>query len=772
MKGMTRGAALLGVWLLALALLYLVVAHTLRLSSDLRLFLPEAATREQRLVLEGIGEGPASRMLLIALGGADTGTLARVSRQLVDALRASPAFLRIDNGSAQAIPDFVTRYRYLLSPAMDQRRLDAAALREALVARLQDLASPAAPLIEPFVPSDPTLEVLSIAESWEPPQAPRMIEGAWFDTAGTRALLVAETRAAGFDPDGQQRALSLLETAFEAARGDSGVRITVSGPGRFSALMKERTQREASWLGTAAAIALLLLMFIAYRRPRVLLLAALPLASAALAGLACVSVIYGSVHGITLAFGFTLIGIAQDYPVHLFSHQYRGLDPAANARALWPTLATGVASTCIGYLAFVGAGVTGLTQLAWFTIAGLVVAGLSTRYLLPFIAGEDFRDAAEYRHLGRIEAGLRLPVLTPLRYASVASACLAIAFLAPGRFWENDLGALTPVPAELLRHDAALRRELGAPDVRYLAAITAATVQQGLERLEDVTPSLNALVADGAISGFDDAARYLPSARRQRERQQSLPAPAELADALSAARQGLPFRAGVFAPFLRDVAHSRELPPLEPAALGSSPEAPLLEGMLRQTGGQQTALVVFSGVSMPQRLVNWAAAAGPGVVLIDLKRESEALVIRQRERMLWCLAAAGLLLVAMVRASLGNWQRAIRVLAPMVLATLATLAALRMAGLALNLFHLISLVLAAGLGLDYALFFERAGPDRKERLRTLHAILVCAASTLLVFALLSASSLPVLRSIGMTVALGVLFNFLFSHSMSQNAKGQ
>ena len=70
-----------------------------------------------------------------------------------------------------------------------------------------------------------------------------------------------------------------------------------------------------------------------------------------------------------------------------------------------------------------------------------------------------------------------------------------------------------------------------------------------------------------------------------------------------------------------------------------------------------------------------------------------------------------------------------------------------------------ALILAAGLGLDYALFFDHAGDDRAEQLRTLHAVIVCSLTTLLVFALLAASSIPVLRAIGATVALGVISNF-------------
>jgi predicted exporter len=107
-------------------------------------------------------------------------------------------------------------------------------------------------------------------------------------------------------------------------------------------------------------------------------------------------------------------------------------------------------------------------------------------------------------------------------------------------------------------------------------------------------------------------------------------------------------------------------------------------------------------------------------------------------------------------------SRVARVLAPMALTTLLVVAVLQTAGISLNLFHLISLILCAGLGLDYALFFEHAAGDAAEQRRTLHAVLVCAASTLLVFVLLAISSLPVLRAIGLPVAIGVASNFVLA----------
>src|SRR3546814_1613628 len=104
-----------------------------------------------------------------------------------------------------------------------------------------------------------------------------------------------------------------------------------------------------------------------------------------------------------LAFGFTLIGVVQDYPIHLFSHQRPGVTPRQNARALWPTLATGVVATCIAYVTFLFSGVDGLQQLAVFTIAGLAVAALSTRLLLPRLI-----DPRSEEHTSELQSLMRI----------------------------------------------------------------------------------------------------------------------------------------------------------------------------------------------------------------------------------------------------------------------------------------------------------------------------------------------------------------------------
>src|SRR5690606_27393277 len=146
--------------------------------------------------------------------------------------------------------------------------------------------------------------------------------GAASDRRGTQALLLVETRAAGFDPDGKREAVEAIQAAHAGARGDDPGTLELSGPGAFADEIGSRTAREAGWIGAVDSIGLVLLLLVAYRSWKIPLLGALPLASAGIAGLATLVLLFGDrVHGITIAFGFTLIGVVQDYPIHFFSQQ-------------------------------------------------------------------------------------------------------------------------------------------------------------------------------------------------------------------------------------------------------------------------------------------------------------------------------------------------------------------------------------------------------------------------------------------------------------------
>jgi predicted exporter len=189
----------------------------------------------------------------------------------------------------------------------------------------------------------------------------------------------------------------------------------------------------------------------------------LPLAAALLGGILAATLVFSEIHGITIAFGATLIGVVDDYPMHLFSRA-RHLDARATVRSLWWTLLASAATTLIAYLTLIVAGSRGLAQLGVFCFAGIVCALAVTCWVLPRLMPP--RDALPSEDPTPISVRLSLRAWLPTML--IATAALAVS---GGAQWNDDLGALTPLPAELLRKDNDMRQRLGAPDVRYMVSI-------------------------------------------------------------------------------------------------------------------------------------------------------------------------------------------------------------------------------------------------------------------------------------------------------------
>ncbi len=761
---------LLVTWLLVLAALGWIVAQRLHVTTDLRSFMPAPTTPDQRLLMDQVGEGPASRLLLLAIDGAPSASLARLSRGLAVALKHDPRYAQVLNGNVDlgALPDGLLAYRYLLSPTLDTQALDEPYLADQLQQRVDDLSSPGASLLKPLLPRDPTLEVLKLAQLWAPARSPELRDGVWFSKQG-EALLLVQTAAAGFDPGAQDAAVSGIERAFHALPGSNDAKLQLSGPGYFSVVLSAQTRHQADWIGRISTVGFIVLLLLAYRSVSSLLLSALPIASAALAGIAALTLIYPAVHGITLAFGFTLLGVAQEYPIRVLSHRRAGEEALASVRALWPLLLTAIASACIAYLAFYASGVNGLQQLAVFTIVGLLVAGFTTRYLLVYLLPRRVHDVAHMRWLARTRQwvdALPRPRWIPVLVALMIVLLLA---LAPGPFWQNNLAALTPLPTAMLQRDARLREALGAPDVRYMVVLQAPTAQGVLALSEKLQARADALVGQHAIDALELPSRYLPPVALQRKRQARLPDRAALEQSLHAASRDLPFRPGLFAPFVNDVEAARSLPPLTPERFEQSPLGQRLAAMLVQRDGQWFGLGTVSGVHDVAALQAIGADSHGSVRLLDLKAASESLVAAYRTRILRALLGAAILLVLTISVALRSVRRAWHVLAPMTLATFLVLAVERVMGIEISLFHLVALILAGGLGLHYALFFERDTGDPAEQRRVLHATIVCVLSALLVFGMLAWSTIPVLRAIGLTVSLGVFFHFCLSILMAPHA---
>ncbi|KVX94890.1 MMPL family transporter [Burkholderia ubonensis] len=781
-------------WLLGLLACGFAISRA-SFTADLSAFLPRSPSAGQRVLVDQLRDGFVSRLILVAIDGDTATARAVLSRRMAAALRDDPQFAAVNNG--EPVNDardqqFIVAHRYLLSPAVTPQRFTADGLHQALGDSLDLLGSSAGLVAKALLPRDPTGEVAALVGQLDSGALPASRNGVWASRDGARAVLVVQTAAAGSDTDAQARAIDAVRRAFDTARqatpGASSCTLAMTGPGVFAVDTRDTIRRDVERLSTLSLLLIVALLLTLYRSPRTLALGLLPVLSGIAAGLAAVSAAFGTVHGLTLGFGTTLIGEAVDYSIYLFvqSAQAGPRDatrPADATRAwlaaYWPTIRLGVLTSVCGFASMLFSGFPGLVQLGLYSIAGLAAAALVTRFVLPPLRG----DHVAIRDVSRAGAALaRAAAAAPrLRWPLAALVLAAGVALALHRddLWSRELAALSPVPARAQALDARLRADVGAPDVRYLVVIPADSEQAALEGAERVAAQLQPLVEHGALAGFENPARYLPSDAAQRARQASLPDTGTLAARLRAAvaHQPITVKPDLFAPFVADVDAARHAPLLTRADLRGTSMALAVDALLTERAGRWSAMLPLrapdaaraahtaqAAPSLDAAPIRAAVArAGvPGALFVDMKAEADRLYVDYvREDLRLSLAGFAAIAVLLLIA-LRSPRRVVRALAPLVAAVLVVAAGFAAAGVPLTILHLIGMLLIVAVGSNYALFFCKRDDAQPVTPHTLVSLLVANLATVAGFGLLALSHVPLLETFGLTVGPGAMLALAFA----------
>lgn len=770
-----RATPIIAAFLLALALLLATLARV-TVRTDMAEFLP-TGTGPARLILDEARSGTATGLILIGIEGAPQPELARLARVLAATLPATNLFQLVASGATSTAPDaeFLFAHRYAMGPATTPESFTEPALRASLEALLAQLRSSAAPLAVQYGLADPTGAFLALLRGWATATRVHQVDGAWFAPGDARALLLARTKAGGMDIPAQDAATAAIRAAFAAAQ-PGGARLLLSGPAIFAGDAARAIRGDVERISVISTLLVVALLWWRFRSPLVLLAIATPVVASVAAAAWTVQLLFGSVHGVALGFGATMLGVSVDYPVLMIGHRKRG-EPAPATRArIGRAFRLAVACAVLGLLAMVFSPFPGLRQLGVFAAAGLIACAILTWTLLPRLvvtANLAPVESGSARWLSSLEPARRSRIWTAL---PVAAAALFL--LVHGVSWQGDLQALSPVPAASLALDREMRAQLGTPDAGQIALVTGDSAETVLQRQEDLVPTLDRLRTDGALAGAELAARILPSARTQATRVDALPDAATLATRMDAARAGLPFRPDAFAPFLAAAAAARVAPPLQPADLDGTLLATRLAPLLYRRGDIWMGPVILS-VRDPAAVS--AALASTPAAYLDMRTELGRVLSDATANAWRWLAVSTALILLTLGAVLRSPGRVARVLLSVAAALLVTLALLAAAGVRISLIHLVAGQLVAGVGLDYALFFARPlrnepPLDEEERARTGRTLLTCIAMTLLTFGLLWTCQTPLLRDIGETVAIGALaamgFAFLLAGEAPNGPEGE
>ena len=198
------------VWLGCIAVAALIVAHA-RYITDLSAFLPANPTPTQQLLVDQLREGPASRLILIAI---EQGTPPHARRA---SLAWWSACARIRSSAASTTARRIAgRARSGVSvpaPLSAERVGQCAALYREPASKPRSRKPsrtwprPGGLLFKSLAAARPDRRIAATSSiNWRARRTPQSRDGVWVSADGERALAVAQTAASGSDSDAQSMA--------------------------------------------------------------------------------------------------------------------------------------------------------------------------------------------------------------------------------------------------------------------------------------------------------------------------------------------------------------------------------------------------------------------------------------------------------------------------------------------------------------------------------------------------------------------------------------
>ena len=575
-------------------------------------------------------------------------------------------------------------------------------------------------------------------------------------------LLTYTLQQPAFSLAAQRQVVPLLDQAGAAAqRAVPGVEVIKAGVVLHAAAAGRQASSEVETIGLGSLAGIVLLTWLTFRSVKPITLVLLAIGIGFLGALSVCWLLFGRIHLLTLVFGASLIGVAQDYGIYFLCHRL-GADPSIDSprllRRLLPGLGLTLLAAVIGYMGLALTPFPGLRHMAVFSALGLVFAWLTVACWFPaLVKARDMRAgwlARRYTGLAarwpRVSASPATLALLALLGAGALLGCMRLTV-------NDDIRSLQSSPPQLVQDQIKLGKLLDVPSPVQYYLVRGATDQQVLQREEALKRKLDPLIAQGHIAGYQALSNWVPSAQTQRERLalvegRLLGAEGPLA---ALAQQVGEDRGWVEA--TRTHLLSRAAPMSPDAFLRTPASEPWRHLWIGEVGGVRASIVALRGMRYASIPVLERAAEGlEGVQWVDKVGGISAVLGRYRAYMGWVVLGAYALvyLVLFPRYRGRTW----RVLAPTAAASVLTLALLGLSGQSLQLFHVLALMLLLGVGVDYGIFMqERHGKDGDAPWL---AVGLSAANTLLSFGLLALSGTPALRAFGLTMLAGTALVWL------------
>ncbi|MDO9164176.1 MAG: MMPL family transporter [Methylococcaceae bacterium] len=565
------------------------------------------------------------------------------------------------------------------------------------------------------------------------------------------ALILTDLQDDRLQLDKLETLLGLVNSA-ESQIKTAGGELLVTGMPLFTAHGAESAKQEISTVGFGSSIGIIVLLWLTFRSIRPLVLSALAIGAGLFAALVICVLFFGKIHILTLVFGASLIGVADDYAQHFLCDSFgeKDWDPRKSLKFILPGLSFGLLSNLLSYAGLGFSPFPGLQEVALFSAVGLLVAWLTVVLLFPLLlTGFIFDHQPGILKLTTYwEQHWPLWIAKHRRWLSV----LMLVFIAGG-LWrlspQDDVHLLQSAPAELLQTADKIRSLLPITHDSQFFLVSGKDQAEWYQHEQQLLDRLQLLKQQKVLTSAEGLSQYWPDENQQHQNYQLLKNKLVDSGLLERYMTELGFDDQSVTVQLQQFKAAETNTLTLPEWLANADESKQ-SLWLGCAAGHCQSTVVLTGITDLAVLPTLQDL--PGVVWVDQVESVSSLFARYRIRASGLLAAAFSLALVGLGFKFG-WRNALTVMTVPVVSLAVSLAMLGWFNQLFSLFNLFALLLVLGIGVDYGLFFFMAG-DR--RASTSLGVTLSALTTLLAFGLLAISSTEIVHAFGFTLTAGIV----------------
>mgnify|MGYP000794935881 FL=1 len=495
------------------------------------------------------------------------------------------------------------------------------------------------------------------------------------------------------------------------------VKIYLTGTPVHSYYASTKSAGEINLICILSSLFIIGLIYFYFRSLKPLLPIAVTIGAGIWAGFLVTSLIFPTVHILTFVFSTTLIGICVDYTLHFFVSHEKDTSCDEVIKEIFKSLSVSLLTTASAFVVMLFSNFILLKQIAVFTVTGLATVYLFVILFYPLFCTNIY-NPAHIKHFS-IPEKFNKPIL-------IAAGIIIAVGLFRIHFDDNIKNMYVP-PKHLLNAEKLQSELIKSNEMMSIFVIEGKNLQELLEKEESITYELSKNNVE-----FQSLSKYLPSLKRQKSVQ-------------NLKKELYLKRLNDYAVFLpsdkrREVIDEA----LTPYPLNYNIKFEALKNNFLIN--ENTSIVAAFGYEGGE--IN-------GSRVINFQKDISSQIKKCRIICLSLLLPIFVILYLLL-AKIYDFKSAGKIVLPSILAGGVSLGLLGILNQPVNLFHIIAVFLIIGFGLDYSVF--RFGGAKKSA----DAVLISCLTSVFSFTLLALTGFKLISSLGIILAIGLLFSYIFS----------